>query len=631
MKQKLYLILAGFLLVSINLKAQAPFAFNYQGVARNAAGEVLPDQMIALRFTIHQTATGGTIVYQETQLDSTNLFGLFTASLGFGTQTQGDFSTIAWGNGVYFLQVEMDVTGTGSNYLDMGAQQLLSVPYALYAASSGNNSSLTQNQIAYGNSSNVMTSSPNLIYNGNQAIFNLVDSWGGLKVEGRNGGEGSVQIKPDNIADGAAGSWVIGTNGSVMNSPNDWALYNARGIPQPIYVTQATNAVTFDKAYTFPTTDGTSGEVLTTDGAGDLTWTTSSAGDNWGAQVAITDSNITGAVENTLTGDGLPSSPLKLAQQGAITGQALEWNGTTWKPADVGVGGGSSLTQNQIAFGNASNVMTSSSDLTYNGSQAVFDLADSWGGLKVEGRNGCEGSVQIKPDNIADGAAGSWIIGTNGSVMNNPNDWALYNARGIPQPIYVTQATNAVTFDKAYTFPTTDGTIGQVLSTDGSGDLSWAAPSSGDNWGTQVAITDSNETGAVENTITGDGLPSSPLKIAQQGATSGEVLSWNGTTWVPTTATSLSTPAEMLFTPTNGATIDAIVGTNIVNPSANLASLTIQLPSSLTNGQCVEIKFTKAVNALTYSGGTIGALGVDTSSPSSDFRLFYDAGTSTWY
>ncbi len=47
----------------------------------------------------------------------------------------------------------------------------------------------------------------------------------------------------------------------------------------------------------------------------------------------------------------------------------------------------------------------------------------------------------------------------------------------------------------------------------------------GDNWGTQVAI--------ANNTLSGNGTTASPLGIAQQSATSGQVLKWNGTTWTP--------------------------------------------------------------------------------------------------
>lgn len=61
---------------------------------------------------------------------------------------------------------------------------------------------------------------------------------------------------------------------------------------------------------------------------GDGVWANPSVGgDNWGAQTAQTD--------NTIDGDGLGPSPLKIAQQGATNGQALLWNGSTWLPGDI--------------------------------------------------------------------------------------------------------------------------------------------------------------------------------------------------------------------------------------------------------------------------------------------------------
>jgi|GEM_PF-788674 len=52
-------------------------------------------------------------------------------------------------------------------------------------------------------------------------------------------------------------------------------------------------------------------------------------------------------------------------------------------------------------------------------------------------------------------------------------------------------------------------------------------PSSGggDNWGTQTVVTNA--------TLEGNGSTATPLKIAQQAATIGQVLKWNGTTWTP--------------------------------------------------------------------------------------------------
>lgn len=55
--------------------------------------------------------------------------------------------------------------------------------------------------------------------------------------------------------------------------------------------------------------------------------------------------------------------------------------------------------------------------------------------------------------------------------------------------------------------------------------LTDVATVAGDNWGTQVAITD--------DTLSGDGTSGNPLSIAQQGATTGQVLKWNGTSYAP--------------------------------------------------------------------------------------------------
>lgn len=51
-----------------------------------------------------------------------------------------------------------------------------------------------------------------------------------------------------------------------------------------------------------------------------------SGGDNWGSQVAQTTAR--------LSGDGTAGQPLDIAQQGAVSGQALKWNGSSWAPAN---------------------------------------------------------------------------------------------------------------------------------------------------------------------------------------------------------------------------------------------------------------------------------------------------------
>lgn len=120
----------------ITAMAQAPEMINYQGIARNTSGATLNSQAISLRLTIHQTTSTGTTVYQETHNPTTNQFGLFNVQIGGGTVVSGTFSSIAWGTDAYYLEVEMDENG-GTTYAQMGTSQLISVPYALYAKTSG--------------------------------------------------------------------------------------------------------------------------------------------------------------------------------------------------------------------------------------------------------------------------------------------------------------------------------------------------------------------------------------------------------------------------------------------------------------------------------------------------------------
>ncbi len=59
--------------------------------------------------------------------------------IGGGTVLTGSFSTIDWSNGPYFVKTETDPDGAtgGISYTISGTSQLLSVPYAFYAANAG--------------------------------------------------------------------------------------------------------------------------------------------------------------------------------------------------------------------------------------------------------------------------------------------------------------------------------------------------------------------------------------------------------------------------------------------------------------------------------------------------------------
>ena len=119
------------------LMAQTPEKFNYQAVIRNASNQLIANANVGVRVSILQGSASGSAVYVETQTASTNVNGLMNLSIGGGNAQQGSFAGIDWSNGPFFLKTEIDPNG-GSNYSITSSQQLLSVPYALYAKEAGN-------------------------------------------------------------------------------------------------------------------------------------------------------------------------------------------------------------------------------------------------------------------------------------------------------------------------------------------------------------------------------------------------------------------------------------------------------------------------------------------------------------
>lgn len=119
------------------LFAQAPEKFTYQAVVRNASNSLVSNASVGVRVSILQGSAAGNPVYVETQTVTTNANGLLTLEIGGGNVLQGTFADIDWANGPFFLKTETDPNG-GGNYNITSTQQMLSVPYALYASEAGN-------------------------------------------------------------------------------------------------------------------------------------------------------------------------------------------------------------------------------------------------------------------------------------------------------------------------------------------------------------------------------------------------------------------------------------------------------------------------------------------------------------
>ena len=140
--KKFYAILCLAIASLTQLQAQAPQGFNYQATVRNSVGDLIVNTNVYFKFNVIQGSQTAVPIFTETHYVPTDDLGQVNLVIGQGTANTGVFSEIDWSSGSYYLGIELD---TGNGYVAMGTTQLLSVPYALYAANSGNSTPTTPN------------------------------------------------------------------------------------------------------------------------------------------------------------------------------------------------------------------------------------------------------------------------------------------------------------------------------------------------------------------------------------------------------------------------------------------------------------------------------------------------------
>lgn len=136
MKKVFTLLICVYSFVMSDLFAQAPAGMSYQAVVRNSNNELITSAPVGIRLSILQDSPMGFTVYSETHSVYTNSNGLISLVIGQGAAVSGNFNTIDWSTGTYFIKTDVDPSG-GTMYSITGYSQLLSVPYAKYAENSG--------------------------------------------------------------------------------------------------------------------------------------------------------------------------------------------------------------------------------------------------------------------------------------------------------------------------------------------------------------------------------------------------------------------------------------------------------------------------------------------------------------
>lgn len=227
-------------------------------------------------------------------------------------------------------------------------------------------------------------------------------------------------------------------------------------------------------------------------------------GDNWGTQVVEHGS--------TLTGDGTSGSPLDVATDGitathiaagAVGNSELASGAVTdAKVTDVGI---AKITSGNLVSGFAATIpaTTSSARINYNNSNPGLLVDDQNSGTSIYSEDGVNyvlvdnTSIQIGTENVVIGggtaAAELRLLEPSGSGTN----YSAFKAQ-------------AQTGNVTYTLPAADGSNGQVLSTNGTGTLSWATSSGGSTdlafSGTSTPVTLTSSTGTDVMFLAGVGV-----------------------------------------------------------------------------------------------------------------------------
>ena len=236
-------------------------------------------------------------------------------------------------------------------------------------------------------------------------------------------------------------------------------FYNADGdvsIDKTIY----TQNLVIGNRYKFPNSDGQPGYILKTDGAGNLTWQTDNSGsaaDNMGDHTAT--KNI--ALGNYwLSGDG-----------GS--------NGIFIKNGKVGVGNNAPVypldVSGSIRMSSGSLVFPDGSTMTSAATGSASSLSNSADvAITADSDSNGSGAILMKI-----GGSEKMVITNGGYVGINTATPASTLSVGANSQFQVNSTGNIVKINNvAISFPSTQGTPGQVLTNDGSGTLSWTSLSS---------------------------------------------------------------------------------------------------------------------------------------------------------
>jgi len=321
-------------------------------------------------------------------------------------------------------------------------------------------------------------------------------------------------------------------------STNDLIFSSGGDSNTALTVDGSTQAINFNNAYTFPTSDGTAGQVLRTDGAGAVTFANPNVSDigdltATAAELNVLDGTTLGAANELCVVD--PTGNFITTTSTLSIDQGNNYIGINQTSPEVTLhmtGEGAQTAQIRMEQYNDSADAPDVRTRRYRGTIASPSAIQSGDYLFRSNHEYYNGSALIvggqfafDNTNNANRTQFTVAVTTDGtSVEASSNDDVQFKIDG--------NDGGAITFNNAYKFPTADGSVDQFLKTDGSGNLSFATVSTNSisQLNSNVTVTDSG-TGSI--TIDADGgtiITMNATTVLDASATTNAVRLPNGTT-----------------------------------------------------------------------------------------------------
>ncbi len=534
----------------------------------DAQRNILANSTITIQFTIVDAS--GSEVFQEYHTTSTDRYGMINLSIGNGTTTYSSFNDIVWDGTTKKLKVGIDFSG-GSNFSPLSEQNLSYMPQPVSNETAqiinGNTTAIraietnqtTQNSVIALNTAKVGITTAQATTISNTTGVNTGDQdISGIATNATNISSNDTDIAT-NVTAIALNTAKVGittaqattiSNTTGVNT-GDQDLTSFAALASPSFTGTVTISTLVAGSNSYPTTVGSANQVLATNGSGTLSWATpSTTATAYSGVLPVANGGTGSSTQNfvDLTTAQTVAGAKTFSSNASFNGQTIgKGNATGGENLAVGTGAmngastgvrntaiGNSAMQNYVgtSFDNNTSVgyanlkgMTTGSGNTSVGAESMMALTTGTENTSVGNQslinttgNNNVGIGKRAGQTISTGSQNT-IIGTDSDVATN----SLSNATAIGYGAIVSASNKvqignaAVTNVKtsgtltagAITIPNTDGTSGQVLSTNGSGALSWTnAPT-----GTVSSLSDLSVTATASELNILDGVTATATEL----------------------------------------------------------------------------------------------------------------------